>query len=572
MPLFPSRGPLPGGPGRGGDLQALSIPGYCIQLRQTNQTILQSVCIPQFGDSEAAPGPKLPATVTLPAASNSDDGDRVKFFTTGATSGGDRYRIRASVEPSAPNRILLIAAPLNSVDSTLHRLLLIELLVTAIALIAMTVVGLWVIRIGLKPLDAMGKTAAAIAAGDLSQRVEEDDRTEVGRLGLALNSMLAHIEEAVSALEASESKLRRFVADASHELRTPLAAVRAYAELFTRGAASRPDDLERSMKGISRESERMSVLVDDLLLLAHLDEGRPLTLEPIAFEDVVAEAIETARTLEPDRPLEADLTPSTVLGDHDRLRQVDRQPARERPRSHPARCASERDPRPRSRRPPCWRSPTRAPAWTRRPEPTSSSASTAPTPPVPAPAAARASASRSSTQSSRRTAGRSRSSRSPARERRSACASRSLPRRSHRRLIGGPYGRRSTPAKGASLKRLKLLVTGTATLVLLPATAQAATGPQLWSQAGCGGCHTLNAAGSTGRNGPNLDSLRPSASAVASQVTYGGGGMPSFGGSLSSSDIQALASWVSQSAGGSRRAPSRRVGSRRPPPRAFSAT
>ena len=321
--LSPGRGPNPRGPGGpGGNLQALSIPGYCIQLRQTNQTILQSVCIPDFGDSEAAPGPKLPATVTVPAKSNTADGDRVHFFTVGAISGGGRYRVRASAETNAPNRILLIAAPLNSVDSTLHRLLLIELLVTAIALLAMTVVGLWVIRIGLKPLDAMGKTAAAIAAGDLSQRVEEDDRTEVGRLGLALNSMLAHIEEAVSALEASESKLRRFVADASHELRTPLAAVRAYAELFTRGAASRPDDLERSMKGISRESERMSVLVDDLLLLAHLDEGRPLTLEPVAFEDVVAEAIETARTLEPDRPLEADLTPSTVLGDHDRLRQV----------------------------------------------------------------------------------------------------------------------------------------------------------------------------------------------------------------------------------------------------------
>ena len=151
------------------------------------------------------------------------------------------------------------------------------------------------------------------------------------------------------ALEASESKLRRFVADASHELRTPLAAVRAYAELFTRGAASRPDDLERSMKGISRESERMSVLVDDLLLLAHLDEGRPLELEPVALEDVVAEAIETARTLEPDRPLEADLTPSTVLGDHDRLRQVDRQPARERPRPHAARRPAARHPRPRRR-------------------------------------------------------------------------------------------------------------------------------------------------------------------------------------------------------------------------------
>jgi cytochrome c553 len=101
------------------------------------------------------------------------------------------------------------------------------------------------------------------------------------------------------------------------------------------------------------------------------------------------------------------------------------------------------------------------------------------------------------------------------------------------------------------LTRLKLLVTGTATILLFPTAAQAATGPQLWSQAGCGGCHTLNAAGSTGNAGPNLDALRPSAGAVANQVTYGGGGMPSFGGSLSSTDIQALASWVSQSAGGS---------------------
>ena len=129
-------------------------------------------------------------------------------------------------------------------------------------------------------------------------------------------------DTSLRALEASESKLRRFVADASHELRTPLAAVRAYAELFTRGASSRPDDLERSMKGISRESERMSVLVEDLLLLAHLDEGRPLTLEPVALEDVVAESLETARTLEPDRPVEVSLVPTVVAGDRDRLRQV----------------------------------------------------------------------------------------------------------------------------------------------------------------------------------------------------------------------------------------------------------
>jgi two-component system OmpR family sensor kinase len=200
---------------------------------------------------------------------------------------------------------------------------LIELLVTAVVLAAMTALGLWIVRLGLRPLDEIAKTADAIAAGDLSRRVERaEPRTEVGRLGLALNAMLANIEEAVSALEASESKLRRFVADASHELRTPLAAVRAFAELFTRGAATRPDDLERSMAGIIREAERMSVLVEDLLLLAHLDEGRPLTLEPVALEQVVAEALETSRTIEPGRPIDASLEPSIVAGDRDRLRQV----------------------------------------------------------------------------------------------------------------------------------------------------------------------------------------------------------------------------------------------------------
>jgi len=139
---------------------------------------------------------------------------------------------------------------------------------------------------------------------------------------MSLNAMLAQIESAFKAREASERKLRRFVADASHELRTPLAAVRAYAELFTRGAASRPDDLARSMTGITRESERMSLLVDDLLLLARLDEGRPLEQEPIELDEVVAEAVETARTLDPERPLELELQPAAVIGDRDRLRQI----------------------------------------------------------------------------------------------------------------------------------------------------------------------------------------------------------------------------------------------------------
>jgi two-component system OmpR family sensor kinase len=144
----------------------------------------------------------------------------------------------------------------------------------------------------------------------------------VGRLGLALNAMLGHIEAAFKAREASERKLRRFVADASHELRTPLAAVRAYAELFTRGADRRPEDLARSMSGIGRESERMTVLVEDLLLLARLDEGRPLEREPVQVDEVVREAVETARTLDPEREIELAAEPLVVLGDGDRLRQI----------------------------------------------------------------------------------------------------------------------------------------------------------------------------------------------------------------------------------------------------------
>ncbi|HEX7311720.1 MAG TPA: HAMP domain-containing sensor histidine kinase, partial [Gaiellaceae bacterium] len=184
-------------------------------------------------------------------------------------------------------------------------------------------IGVWVVSLGLRPLRAIEKTAGAIASGDLSQRVERaEERTEVGRLGLALNAMLNQIETAFKAREASERKLRRFVADASHELRTPLAAVRAYAELFTRGADRRPDDLARAMTGITRESERMSLLVQDLLLLARLDEGRPLEREPVPLDEVVSEAVDTARMVEPARPIELDADDAVVLGDHDRLRQI----------------------------------------------------------------------------------------------------------------------------------------------------------------------------------------------------------------------------------------------------------
>jgi len=322
-PRASDAGPGPGdGPGGGIGALTAAAPGDYIQLRTLNGSVVLKGRVPQFSNAALPPAPKLPATIALPSAP-AGGGDRVAYLTVPAQSGGDRWRVRASIEPSAPNRILIVATSLADVDSTLHQLLLIELLVTALVLVAIGGLGAWVIRLSLRPLDAIETTAAAIAAGDLTQRVElADEQTEVGRLGLALNAMLAQIEEAFNAREASEQKLRRFVSDASHELRTPLAAVRAYAELFTRGAADRPDDLARSMSGISREAERMSVLVDDLLLLARLDEGRPLEREPVELADVVGEAVDAARAVEPGRPIAVSLEPATVIGDRDRLRQI----------------------------------------------------------------------------------------------------------------------------------------------------------------------------------------------------------------------------------------------------------
>jgi two-component system OmpR family sensor kinase len=320
-----SRGRDQGGPGPrhgpGGNTRpAPSPPGVYSETRSLDGTQVFTSSPMQTPDGLAASSqPRPPAKISVSQTRGPDD---VRYFTVPAQSGGDRFRVRASVDQSSSN-MLVIAVSLHDVDATLHRLLTIELLVTLGVLLALGFIGLWVVRLGLRPLRAIEQSAAAIAAGDLSQRVERaEERTEVGRLGLALHAMLGQIESAFRAREASERKLRRFVADASHELRTPLAAVRAYAELFTRGADRRPDDLARAMTGISRESERMSLLVQDLLLLARLDEGRRLEHEPVQLDDVVGEAIDTARTVEPDRPIALDAEATVVLGDRDRLRQI----------------------------------------------------------------------------------------------------------------------------------------------------------------------------------------------------------------------------------------------------------
>ena len=187
------------------------------------------------------------------------------------------------LEPLGSGQLLVVAAPLDEVDDDAAPAARSSSSSSQLSVLgAVFLLGLCLVRVGLRPLGRIEHTAAAIAGGDLSQRVENDDpRTEVGRLGGALNAMLGQIEEAFDERTASEQRLRRFVADASHELRTPLAAVRAYAELFDRGARERPDDLERAMTGIQRESRRMGLLVDDLLLLARLDQGRPLERKPV---------------------------------------------------------------------------------------------------------------------------------------------------------------------------------------------------------------------------------------------------------------------------------------------------
>ena len=183
----------------------------------------------------------------------------------------------------------------------------------------------WVIHLGVRPVQRMTATAGAIAAGDLCQRVAEGTPgTEAGDLGVALNGMLGRIEEAFDQRAASEARLRQFVADASHELRTPVATIRGYAELYRdRRARRQPAELDDAMRRTEQEAVRMGTLVDDLLHLARLDQGRPLERAPVDLGQLVEDAVRDARAVEPDRetsPLIAGA--GDVLGDRARLHQV----------------------------------------------------------------------------------------------------------------------------------------------------------------------------------------------------------------------------------------------------------
>jgi two-component system OmpR family sensor kinase len=185
-------------------------------------------------------------------------------------------------------------------------------------------VAFWVLRLGVRPLKTMAHTATQIAAGDLSQRVPPaPPGTEAAELGAALNTMLARIEDSFALKEASEARLRQFVADASHELRTPVTTIRGYAEMHRRGALDEPDELAQAMRRTEAEAERMGTLVNDLLLLARLDQGRPLAQRPVDLGVFAIDAASDVRAVAPGRRVstttEADVV---VLGDEHRLRQV----------------------------------------------------------------------------------------------------------------------------------------------------------------------------------------------------------------------------------------------------------
>ena len=277
------------------------------------------------------PLPALPKAV--PASS--EHGDDAPF-TVDAVRGGDQWRVVAVpvTLSGGGTGTLLVAQSLRDVQSTLDRLVLLLLVIGLLTVLVLAGVGYLVVRASLRPLAEVERTAAAIAAGDLSSRVPEaDPRTEVGQLSTALNGMLTQIETAFAEraeseedARRSEERMRRFVADASHELRTPLTSIRGFAELFRQGAATEPDEVRRLLGRIEDESAHMGLLVDDLLTLAQLDQQRPLDRSPVDLLPLATKAVQDAHVVQPDRPVRLELgnidPPPVVTGDESRLRQV----------------------------------------------------------------------------------------------------------------------------------------------------------------------------------------------------------------------------------------------------------
>jgi two-component system OmpR family sensor kinase len=296
-------------------------------------------------DPVRSPLRETQTTPVLPVLTLSEVQSRAGHpFDAADSAGGPRWRVLA-VPLQDGSGSALIAQSLADVQQTVRRLVGVEVAIGVILLVVLAGVGSYVVRRSLRGLADVEHTAVAIAGGDLSRRVpERDPRTEVGRLSGALNAMLHQIENAFAertaseaaarrsedaarrsedAARRSEDRMRRFVADASHELRTPLTSIRGFAELARqRGGELQPDEMRR----IEDEAKRMGVLVDDLLLLARLDQQRPLSRDPVDLLALAGDAVRDARAIQPERPVRLEVLPGSeapiVTGDEARLRQV----------------------------------------------------------------------------------------------------------------------------------------------------------------------------------------------------------------------------------------------------------
>ncbi len=277
---------------------------------------IRTYVTPNFTGEDA-----VPAIPVQRVAAVAEDGVP-RLFTVGSDGGDDtRFRVLARTRGDA---VWVLGLPLSDVEASVARLVRVEAVVMVVVLAVLGLVTWWVLRLGVRPVKRMTETAVAIADGDLSQRVPDVvPGTEAGELGEALNTMLGRIEGAFAERGRSEARLRQFVADASHELRTPVTTIRGYAELYRAGGLRGPGELDSALRRTEDEAVRMGSLVEDLLLLARLDQGRPLQRAPVDLDVLARDAVRDAEAVDPDHPVTAVTAGGVVVpGDADRLRQV----------------------------------------------------------------------------------------------------------------------------------------------------------------------------------------------------------------------------------------------------------
>ena len=236
---------------------------------------------------------------------------------------GADFRVATTVLPSSLGSVI-VAQSLSDFDKTTHQISIVFLIIGGIVLLFIAFASRQVIKLSMKPLKKIEETAEQIAAGDLSARLENfEPDTEVGRLSTSLNTMLSRIEESFAARAQSEDKLRRFVADASHELRTPLTSIRGFAELHRQGAVPEGEKTKELISRIEKESMRMGYLVEDLLLLARMDQSRELVLVDLDLSSLVTEAVTSAQAAGPDHPITSEIAHNIhTQGDADKVYQV----------------------------------------------------------------------------------------------------------------------------------------------------------------------------------------------------------------------------------------------------------